>query len=120
MGPLRHASIDLRPLTVFIGPNNSGKSFAATVIYSALSHSTTSPIRFALDVLRFMPSLGKAESSELQALANEVLTVGRPPAYEDLPQLLSNQLSSLLSHSVRLFGQRFAAELTRSAGAELA
>ncbi|MBN1594100.1 MAG: AAA family ATPase [Candidatus Coatesbacteria bacterium] len=33
-GPLRKAEIDLKPMTIFIGPNNSGKSYAAMMFYS--------------------------------------------------------------------------------------
>ncbi|HUT04411.1 MAG TPA: AAA family ATPase [bacterium] len=33
-GPLRKAEIDLKPLTIFIGPNNSGKTYVATMFYS--------------------------------------------------------------------------------------
>ena len=33
-GPIREASVDLRPLTVFIGPSNTGKSWLATLIYA--------------------------------------------------------------------------------------
>lgn len=33
-GPIVHAKIDLRPLTVFVGPSNTGKSYLATLIYS--------------------------------------------------------------------------------------
>ncbi len=32
-GPIAEANVDLRPLTVFIGPNNSGKSYLALAIY---------------------------------------------------------------------------------------
>ena len=32
-GPIAEAKIDLRPLTVFIGRNNTGKSYLATLIY---------------------------------------------------------------------------------------
>jgi len=39
IGPIRSADIELTPLTVFVGLNNAGKSFAATVIYAALSSS---------------------------------------------------------------------------------
>lgn len=37
VGPVRSASIALRPLTIFVGPNNSGKSIIGTVLYSVLS-----------------------------------------------------------------------------------
>lgn len=33
-GPITQASIDVRPLTVFIGPSNTGKSYLATLIYA--------------------------------------------------------------------------------------
>jgi len=36
IGPVDSAQIDLKPLTVFIGPNNSGKSFTAMAIHSVL------------------------------------------------------------------------------------
>lgn len=32
-GPLRKAEIDLKPMTIFIGPNNSGKTYTATMLY---------------------------------------------------------------------------------------
>lgn len=39
-GPIREANIDLRPLTVFVGPSNTGKSWMATLIYSLHQHLT--------------------------------------------------------------------------------
>ena len=33
-GPITEATIDLRPLTVFIGPSNTGKTYLATQIYA--------------------------------------------------------------------------------------
>ena len=33
-GPIRHATVDLRPLTVFAGPSNTGKSYLAMLIYA--------------------------------------------------------------------------------------
>ncbi len=32
-GPIAEASIDLRPLTVFVGPSNTGKTYFATLVY---------------------------------------------------------------------------------------
>ena len=37
-GPIRSGEIELRPLTIFMGSNNSGKSYAALLIYSILSN----------------------------------------------------------------------------------
>lgn len=36
-GPITKAKINLKPLTIFVGPNNSGKTYAATLIHSILS-----------------------------------------------------------------------------------
>ncbi len=33
-GPIVEAKIDLRPLTVFVGPSNTGKSYLAKLIYA--------------------------------------------------------------------------------------
>ena len=33
-GPIVEAEIDLRPLTVFVGPSNTGKSYLAILIYA--------------------------------------------------------------------------------------
>ena len=33
-GPIVHAKVDLRPMTVFIGPSNTGKSYLAALIYA--------------------------------------------------------------------------------------
>ena len=33
-GPIREAEVDLKPLTVFVGPSNTGKSYLAMLLYS--------------------------------------------------------------------------------------
>ena len=42
-GPIASASISLRPLIVFIGPNNSGKSYAARLLHSIAGTLTGIP-----------------------------------------------------------------------------
>ncbi len=37
-GPLASARVELRPLTVFVGPSNTGKSWLATLLYALHSH----------------------------------------------------------------------------------
>ena len=43
-GPIVAADVDLRPLTVFVGPSNTGKSYLATLIYAL--HQFASDSRF--------------------------------------------------------------------------
>ena len=35
-GPIAQGSVDLKPLTIFMGPNNTGKSYMATLVYALL------------------------------------------------------------------------------------
>ncbi|MXV74988.1 ATP-binding protein, partial [Candidatus Poribacteria bacterium] len=37
-GPIEEAEIDLRPLTVFVGESNTGKTYLATLIYTLHRH----------------------------------------------------------------------------------
>ena len=34
IGPVTEGDIEFRPLTVFVGPSNTGKSYLATMIYA--------------------------------------------------------------------------------------
>ena len=33
-GPIRKATVDVKPMTVFVGPSNTGKSYMAILIYT--------------------------------------------------------------------------------------
>lgn len=46
-GPIERASVRLRPLTVFIGPNNSGKSYAARLLHSVVATLAGLPVHAA-------------------------------------------------------------------------
>ena len=37
-GPIEKAEIDLRPLTVFVGESNTGKTYLAALIYALHQH----------------------------------------------------------------------------------
>lgn len=39
-GPIIEGEVELRPLTIFVGPSNSGKSYLATLIYTLLQQSS--------------------------------------------------------------------------------
>lgn len=46
LGPLARACVDLRPLTVFVGPSNTGKSWLATVAYALHHYCSADPPRW--------------------------------------------------------------------------
>lgn len=52
-GPIAKANIDLRPLTVFVGPSNTGKSYLAVLIYALHKH-------FSSDFRREKSFVGRA------------------------------------------------------------
>ena len=39
-GPIAEGSVDLKPLTIFVGPSNTGKSYMATAVYSVMRART--------------------------------------------------------------------------------
>ena len=39
-GPIAEGSVDLKPLTIFVGPSNTGKSYMATAVYAVMRAST--------------------------------------------------------------------------------
>ena len=44
-GPIAKADIDLRPLTVFVGPSNTGKSYLAVLVYALHKFFNEYPLR---------------------------------------------------------------------------
>lgn len=118
-GPVRRGSIEVKPLTVFIGPNNTGKSYVAMLLYAlSLSHArllsqwgtrieegdVERQLLEALKPLLEHPGEEKSEETlgKLSSLMGEVLS---KIASRELPRRLQAELervySSRLSELVR-------------------
>ncbi len=54
-GPLLDADFELKPLTVFIGPNNVGKTYVATLVHSIINSRRPSTHPGVIDKGRYMP-----------------------------------------------------------------
>ena len=102
-GPIEKAEIDLRPLTVFVGESNTGKTYLAALIY-ALYSSFAGFSRFPWahhDVLdlrltrRGLPAYGKEE--EIRAILEKLSKDALPYKFSDLPQRIRTQLQSVLN-----------------------
>ena len=52
-GPIKKASISLKPLTIFSGPNNSGKSYAALLLHSIVSAYSSPRKRYRLSDIHY-------------------------------------------------------------------
>lgn len=128
-GPIAHADIDLKPLTVLIGPNNTGKSYLASALYSLFQ--TCARIRgHRHEKLRSRLSSGQLLSespverlrsagidsdhvrSEIQKFVMGENAVGRlPPAVRNWLQDESKQWAAVLAEGTeyqlqRCFGSR--------------
>ena len=74
-GPIREGEVEFKPLTVFIGPNNSGKSYMATLLYALLKALVDT--RRSLSPLRSAPSYFSLSYEEIEEIWDwcEELTV---------------------------------------------
>ena len=86
-GPIAEADIDLRPLTVFVGPSNTGKTYLATLVYALhgiLDGFSRIPLlNFA--GLSFAKMVSNSEEEILESFEN-LKTSGQPFKFSDLPQ----------------------------------
>lgn len=70
-GPIAKGAVELRPMTVFVGPSNTGKSYVAALIYALHQFfcSYSIGIRAGIDDRRIfppgLPGLSLAESTDL-------------------------------------------------------
>ena len=81
-GPIAEANIDLRPLTVFVGPSNTGKTYLATLVYA---------LHGAFNNLSGPDLFSHSEPTKLENLLSELLTDSALPKEEmqDIHQKLS-------------------------------
>ena len=109
-GPIASADIDLRPLTVFVGESNTGKTYLAALIY-ALHQNFEGFSRFpraywAFTHLDFRyrypsryrkPEMQAELDEEMQDILEKLNAPGRPLKVSDLPL----QARRILQHSLK-------------------
>lgn len=124
-GPVAAGDLDLRPLTVFVGPSNTGKTYLAILIYALhrvfggfpkLPLSRHSPYGTFLPPFAFdRRNLEKARSisrRSLQQMVEKLGTEGRPFKLSDLPKGLREAMESSFDDP-NAFGAGLATELQR-------
>ena len=79
-GPIAEANIDLRPLTVFVGPSNTGKTYFATLVYAL--HGAFNGLS---DASLFSPFVG--HSGTVMAILSKLLTDLTTPK-EEIQEIL--------------------------------
>ena len=131
-GPLLEAKVDLRPLTVFIGPSNTGKSYLAMLVYALhkflgdgrqpysgyYDNYPAAPIYAA--TLLTHPDREEIAESVKQWFAQVLETHSSPPIPDDFKPLIcrdlefGNSLASLVQKELlRCFGVSDHVQLTR-------
>ena len=101
-GPIAEGEVDLRPLTVFVGPSNTGKTYMALLLYALHRVFSGFPRLPLLDRepnpasiptqrrerrlrRRIIPSETTLSSEDLQEVFRKLNTEGRPFRLTDLP-----------------------------------
>ena len=109
-GPIAEATIDLCPLTVFIGPSNTGKTYFSTLIYAlhnVFDGFSGFPTPFLQDLLaeiayelRHEPSaIPREVEKEIIAIFKKLNTKGSTFKFSDLPQQVRNDIQASLNDS---------------------
>lgn len=133
-GPIVEGTVELKPLTIFVGPNNSGKSYFAVLAYALFrslppmyAFSSRLPLwrlrRLRLYPQHYLPGLGeifpvellddkqvlKSLQEWLKTLVGKSKTGEIPVSFKDLPdklkQVLEKALSTSIGESVITFGE---------------
>ncbi|MDE0085345.1 MAG: AAA family ATPase [Candidatus Poribacteria bacterium] len=120
-GPIAEANIDLRPLTVFVGPSNTGKTYFATLVYAlhgafdGLSdESLFSP--FAQHIVTAMAILSRlltdltTPKEEIHEMLNKLGIIERSFKLSDLPKEIRQKLNIIVKDT-DFFGEELQVEL---------
>jgi|LGVE01.1.fsa_nt_gb predicted ATPase len=120
-GPIIEGKISLKPLTLFIGPNNSGKSYAAMLIHSI--YETYAPTISLIDVLPHVPrnrflfrdlglhTIQKNFDDEQAALREQISSLEDGEELE-IPKPLLDKITAKIFD--KLYEQRLSEEILRS------
>ena len=104
-GPIAQGSVDLRPLTVFVGKSNTGKTYLATLIY-ALRRITDGFSRFPFFVFNHIFPLADFDidnslpedvvEEELRKVIDKLEDVDRAFRFSDLPRSMHDAPKTIL------------------------
>ena len=107
--------MSLEPLTVLVGPNNSGKSIVLAILYAGLSgFGGFLPI----DMVRSsnQPGLAPDDTGDLLVALTELLGSPRRPALNDIPREVRSVLQERLSISLQAYGEICIDQLSLATG----
>ena len=134
-GPIVHAKLDLRPMTVFVGPSNTGKSYLAVLIYALhrsfgasddgrapgfhrfestlLGTEYTVPLGLPCETITAFEQLAKSTDNAIAGIEGINLTL--PEGIQASMRELFEKLAGVVStEMLRCFGMNRMAPLTRN------
>ena len=124
-GPVAEGNVELRPLTVFVGPSNTGKTYLAILIYALhrvfggfprlplLSDFPFSTFDLPFILHRNASAIEQSVSSkDLQMVLDKLSTEGRAFKFSDLPKSLRKATESSLNDP-DIFGAAIRSEIRR-------
>ena len=135
-GPIAHADVEFRPLTVFLGPSNTGKSYLATLSYALHRYFATENEPYWYHFERLIHSSDRKPDelpvseirAELEAWMAAVTEDGDlPPLTSRVIEVVRREIEKgarmadpLRKEIVRTFGTDRIAELIRRSGSGIA
>ena len=127
-GPIAEAKVDLRPLTVFVGPSNTGKSYLSVLIYALHRFfSGQFPGSFHKDYSFYIRTIARLPNRESSSIARELrhwitksisegeAKVGQERYPREVPKSLAVHVRPLLQQ-ITEFDTRLGTELCRCFG----
>ena len=120
-GPIVEAKIDLRPLTVFVGPSNTGKSYLAILIY-ALHRFFSDSVGFGMFWNAMPRELPQRTIDAIEEWAQQTFTADKrverslvlpSPVTDEIRSLLDAQGDQLGNEIIRCFGMDETSALVR-------
>ena len=101
-GPISESTIDLRPLTVFVGPSNTGKTYFSTLIY-ALHSIYAGFSRFPWHPSTLWSFLagtrGEAVDEDILKALERLNTPNRTFTFSDMPSKMRKRLQKQLNNA---------------------
>ena len=102
-GPIAEGTIDLRPLTVFVGPSNTGKTYFAVLIYAlhrVLDGFPRLPVRAWRHLAQSdKPAADPVREEEIQDVLEKLGAKERPFRFSDLPKSVQDAAQDDLKKS---------------------
>ena len=96
-GPIAEATIDLQPLTVFVGPNNTGKTYFSTLIYAldgVFTGHSKFPGRFKRLGIHGFNDLLNQNWDAIRSILKKLNTSDQSIKFSDLPPEIRASLES--------------------------